>query len=88
MRPQGAFATERPWREAHRDETGVSLFRVIRLVLLFLSACFFLFNFILSESRVLAFFCAGTLPRKGSYLEQGRAIFLRGNSVASLLTSG
>ena len=41
MRPQGAFATERPWREAHRDETGVSLFRVIRLVLLFLSACFF-----------------------------------------------
>ena len=29
----GAFDTERPWREAHRDETGSSLFRVIRLVL-------------------------------------------------------
>ena len=33
MRPQGAFATERPWREAPRDEKGFSLFRVIRLVL-------------------------------------------------------
>jgi hypothetical protein len=29
----GAFATERPWREAPGDETGFSLFRVIRLVL-------------------------------------------------------
>ncbi len=29
----GAFATERPQREARRDETGFSLFRVIRLVL-------------------------------------------------------
>ena len=29
----GAFATERPRREARRDEIGFSLFRVIRLVL-------------------------------------------------------
>ena len=29
----GAFATERPRREARRDETGSSLFRVIWLVL-------------------------------------------------------
>ena len=29
----GAFGTERPWREAHWDETGSSLFRVVRLVL-------------------------------------------------------
>ena len=35
----GAFDTERPWREAHRDETGLSLFRVIRLVLPNLGDC-------------------------------------------------
>jgi len=35
----GAFATERPWREAHRDETGLILFRVIRLVLPNLGDC-------------------------------------------------